>query len=156
MWLRDARGTYERELRPGLRVLVEEPLDLVGRRRAAEEIALAEAAAHLPEALGLGGMLDPLGHRREPERVAEPQDRVDERFIRAVADELVDERLRDLQRLDRELGETAQRRVARAEVVDRQPDAELAKRRIATSAPSLPWMTPDSVTSITIRLGSTP
>ena len=72
-------------------------------------------------------MLDSLGHGREAERVAEPEDRVDERLVRILAHELVDERLRDLQRLDRELCETAQRRVARAEVVDRQPDAEVTQ-----------------------------
>ena len=101
--------------------MVQEPLDFLGRRGATEEIALTEAAAHLPQALRLGEVLDPLGYSREAERVAEPQDRVDECFVRILPQELVDERLGDLQRLDRELGKTTQRRVAGAEVVDRQP-----------------------------------
>src|SRR5690348_13831324 len=99
----------ERELRPGRRLLIQQPLHFLGRYRATEQITLAEATAHLPQPLGLGGMLDSLGHGRETERVAEPQNRVDERLVQILADELVDERLRDLQGFDRELRETAQR-----------------------------------------------
>src|SRR6185437_1224695 len=96
------------ELRRPDRLPVQEPLDLVRRRRPAEEVSLAEAATELPEALGLRGMLDALGDGRETERVGESQDGVDERLVRIRAEQLVDERLRDLQRLDRELGQAAQ------------------------------------------------
>src|SRR5581483_10061478 len=113
--------------RPLARLAIEEPLDLSRGRRASEEVALAEAAAELPQALRLRRMLDALRHGRQAERIREAQDRVDERLVRILADELVHERLRNLQRLDRELREPAQRRVARAEVVDRQPHSEVTQ-----------------------------
>ena len=64
--------------RAGRQLLVEEPLDFFRRRRPAEEIALAVAAADLAGDVRLRGMLDSLGDGAEAERVAEPQDRVDE------------------------------------------------------------------------------
>ena len=72
-------------------------------------------------------MLDPLGNRDDPERVGEAKDRLDEARVGLLPRERIDERLRDLQKLDRELREAAQRRVARTEVVDRERDTEVAE-----------------------------
>ena len=54
----------------------------------------------------------------------ELQDRVDERRLVRSVGHAGDERAVDLEDVDRELAQVAQRRVAGAEVVDREPDAE--------------------------------
>src|SRR5579871_6948779 len=105
----------------------EEPLGVLGGERLAEEVALAEAAADVPQVLRLSGVLDPLGDGEDAERVGEPKDRVDEARVGVLPDERVDEQLRDLQQVDRELRKTAEGRITRAEVVDRQRDAEVAE-----------------------------
>src|SRR5581483_12446300 len=87
----EAGGVNERQRRPLARLAIEEPLDLSRGRRASEEVALAEAAAELPQALRLRRMLDALRHGRQAERIREAQDRVDERLVRILADELVHE-----------------------------------------------------------------
>ena len=136
---------------------LQEPGGFVCGCGSAEEKALAETAAELAQVLRLPGLLDSLSHGREAERAAEAKDRVDERPVCVLADELVDEGFRNLQRLDRELRQAAQRTSTpcpKSSIVKLTPRSR--RRRIATSARSLPWMTADSVTSITTRLGSTP
>ena len=62
---------------------------------------------------------------REAEAGGEAQDRVDDRVVLAVGGHAVDERLVDLDRVDRQQRlELAERRVADAEVVDREPHAD--------------------------------
>ena len=68
--------------------------------------------------------LDALGGDLEAERVGHGHDRGDERGVVGVGAEPVDERSVDLHGVDREPLEVAERRVAGAEVVDRQVDAE--------------------------------
>ena len=65
---------------------------------------------------------------RQPERLAEGDDRVGERPFVVVAVGRDDELARDLQDVDRELAQVAERRVARPEVVDGDPHAPLAER----------------------------
>ena len=78
-------------------------------------------------------VLDALGHRLEPERVRELDDRLHDGGVLGARHDAVDEGLVDLQRVDRQqLAQVAQRGVADAEVVDRQAHAELlelAQRR---------------------------
>ena len=69
-------------------------------------------------------LLDALGDGLEVERLAEPQDREDDRRLGRPVVEARDERAVDLQLVDREAAEVVQRRVAGPEVVDREPDAE--------------------------------
>ena len=68
--------------------------------------------------------LDPLGHGLEPEHLAQLDERVhDGRGLLGVGDG-GHEGLVDLEDVDRELPEVGERRIAGAEVVDRDPDAE--------------------------------
>ena len=73
------------------------------------------------------GLLDALGDDPQAERVAEGDDRVGERPLVRVAVRRDDELPGDLQDVDREAAQVAQRRVAGAEVVDGDPDAERAR-----------------------------
>ena len=59
----------------------------------------------------------------EVEGRGQPEDRIDER---ALAVDPVDERLRDLEHVDREVAQMAERRVPRAEVVQRETNTEAA------------------------------
>ena len=77
--------------------------------------------------LGLLGRLDPLDDHRQVERAGERDDRVQERRVGGLAAEVVDERLRDLEDVDREVAQVAERRVARPEVVEREPHAQVAQ-----------------------------
>src|SRR3546814_17791456 len=70
--------------------------------------------------------LDPLGGRLHVERAREPDDRRDDRGVHAV---LVggpkNEALVDLDLVERRLLQIAERRIAGAEIVERQPNAEI-------------------------------
>ena len=105
---------------------IEVGADLVLMHGGREEVALAERA---PEVLQRGELLvvlDPLGDRAQTELVPDPYDRARQaRFLRRA--EQLDERAIDLEDVDGEAVEVAQRGVAGAEVVDRQRDAELAQ-----------------------------
>ena len=64
------------------------------------------------------GLLDALGHGREPEVTGHVDDRAGEFLVLVVAVQLPDERTVHLQHGYRQLLEIGQRRVARAEIVD--------------------------------------
>ena len=98
--------------------------ELVGRDRAAEQEALAEAAAERAQGVGLLGLLDALGDQHQAQRLAHGHDRLQQR---AVLARVAGEGAVDLQDVHREPAQVAQRRVAGAEVVDREPDAEPAQ-----------------------------
>src|SRR6476661_801211 len=103
-------------------------LQRLGRgHRPAEVEALAVLAPELAQDRRLHLVLDALGDSRQPERRRELEDRVGEPRVGSLGSEPVDERLRDLDQVDRELGEPAQRRVARAEVVEGEADPDLAE-----------------------------
>ena len=63
----------------------------------------------------------------QPERLAERHDRVGERPLARAAVGRTDEVAGDLEDVDREPAQVAERRVAGPEVVDRDPDAEGAQ-----------------------------
>ena len=69
------------------------------------------------------GLLDPLGERLDRERLAELDERADERLALLGLGEPRDERAVDLQRVDGELLQVGERGVAGAEVVDRDAHA---------------------------------
>ena len=100
----------------------------LGGERAAEQEALRVVAADHPQRLELGRRLEPFGHRGEPERVRERDDRLDDARVFVVAPEPVDEAAVDLERRHREPLQVAERRVAGAEVVDADVHAEIAQR----------------------------
>src|SRR5207344_165903 len=95
----------------------------LGGRWPAEEVSLALVAAKAPQLRELLRRLDALGHRLEPERAAQADDGAHDRGISTVRGQARDERAVDLEHVDREALEIAQARVARAEVVDGEPDA---------------------------------
>ena len=76
----------------------------------------------------------------ELERAREVDDHAHERALLAAAGEAVDERLGDLEDVERQRVQVAERRVAGAEVVEREPHAELAqlvqRRRARVGVPS--------------------
>ena len=103
--------------------------DDVGRRlapvhRLREVEALCLVAADPAKPLGLSLELDPFRDRRHLQAVCEVDDRADEGQLVRPAGDPVDEALVDLDGIDREPPQIAQRRVARSEVVDGDPHAE--------------------------------
>src|SRR3954454_23429601 len=106
----------------------EEPADLLGGERPGEDEALAAVAALLLQPLELLALLDPFGQRLEVQRLAEAHERVDELTGRTRLGDRLDERLVDLQRVDREPAEVRERRVAGAEVVDGDAHTDLLER----------------------------
>ena len=101
--------------------------DLSNGDRTGEEVALPEGAAHLAEAVSLRRLLDPLGDRLQVERAGEADDRLHEPCLAWVVDDVVDELLGDLQLVDREPLQVAERREPGAEVVDRDAHAHGAE-----------------------------
>ena len=116
---RCARGSSARAL--------DERRDLVGTERAREQVALPQARAQRPQLVELARLLDALGDRFEsqaPGRArrstapARPHPGPRRRRRRTTV---------DLEDVDGQPAQVAQRRVAGAEVVDREPDAEVSE-----------------------------
>ena len=101
---------------------------LAARDRLGEEEALPVCAAQGAHPVGLLGGLDPLGDGPDLERATHRHDRSGKGRGPRVAVGDLDELAGDLEDVDRELAEVAQREVAGPEVVDDDPDAELAQR----------------------------
>src|SRR5689334_20983563 len=99
-------------------------VDLAVGHRSGEVEALAKLDAEGAEPVRLIGGLDSLRDHLEPQGTAELDDRLAEHV--GIADAVAgrDERAVDLQLVDLEGVQIAQRRVARAEVVDREPQAQ--------------------------------
>src|SRR6516162_4200211 len=98
--------------------------ELLQRARRREQETLPGDAAECQECGDLRLQLDALGYRLEPQRLAEGDHRA--RQLRAVVGvgETTDEGAVDLQHVDREAVQVGERRVAGAEVIDRQSHAE--------------------------------
>ena len=73
------------------------------------------------------GMLDTLGHHPQAEALGQSDDTLGDGRIVRIGGDVTDKRLVDLQRSDRQPFQVGERRVAGAEVVDRQADAELGQ-----------------------------
>jgi hypothetical protein len=93
------------------------------------QIPLPERTVEFEQRLRLSCSLDSFGDDVEVERGREAKDCVDECSVGRIAVDPVDERLRDLQHVDRKVPEVTQRGVPGAEVVERQSEPELAKLR---------------------------
>src|SRR5579862_2165482 len=92
-----------------------------------EQAALREVAAAAAQEIELALRLDTLGHHLHAEAMAHVDDGSYQYGIRRVVGRIAYERLIDLQSADRELLQRRQRRVAGAEVVDRQVQAHVVQ-----------------------------
>ena len=88
----------------------------------------AMRAAELVEALDLQRRLDPFGDERQAERLAVTDDGARELAARVGIAELGDQRARDLEDVDRKAAQIGERRVAGADVVDRDVHARPLER----------------------------
>lgn len=77
--------------------------------RTAEQVSLREAAAEQLHTVSLRLRFDGFGKRNHPQSVREVGDRPDHRGGVIVVDRVGDERAVDLQQLDREMAQSAQR-----------------------------------------------
>src|SRR4051812_24387491 len=96
-----------------------------GVERGREEVALADVAAQAGHGIELALELDALGDDLHVERAAQLDHRADQSRVGRVLAEVLHERAVHLHGVDRELAQVGERRVAGAEVVDRDPHAEL-------------------------------
>ena len=99
-----------------------------GGHGAAVREALHRMRPVLGQELHLVERLDSLRNDVQVEHTAQVDEGTGDRRALAVATHVAHERLGDLERLDREPLQVAHRRVARAEVVDRDADAELPQQ----------------------------
>ena len=100
-----------------------EARDVGGGNGAADEVALAAVAAHDREHVERRAVLDAFGADLEPQVVAELDQRADHGVRFAAVRHVHDETLVDLHLVERHLIELCQRRIAGAEIVERQADA---------------------------------
>src|SRR4051794_12452932 len=93
-----------------------------------EQVALAEPAPDGAQRLQLVDRLHALGHDAQADRLREVDHQAHEGLVALVDGDRVHERLGDLDHVQRQRAQVAQRRVARAEVVERELDAQGAQR----------------------------
>lgn len=84
-------------------------------------------AAQVDERSGRLGVLDPLRHQLETERLGQPDDRLHDCPVLRVLVQIHDETPVDFERPDGERLEVTQRTEARTEVVDRHLDVQLVQ-----------------------------
>src|SRR6266545_3165924 len=110
------------------RGLAAEPLDQgVGGERAADVEALHHVAAHAGQDVPALAVLDTFGDYGEPEVVRQTNGGAHDRDVVLVAGDVPHERAIDLQFVDRQTLQVAQRGVARAKVIDRAAYAHRAQ-----------------------------
>src|SRR3984893_3543914 len=100
--------------------------DFLERLRPAEQIAPHLDAAFGAQDLELLLGLDALGRGDPPETRAEPRHRADDRDAIVFLAELADEGAVDLDLVEREAAQIAERRIAGAEIVHADAHAEIA------------------------------
>src|SRR5947208_3885266 len=126
--LEPARAPRKRfRLRGGLRGREELPLEIRGRKRTREEEPLRLLTASRAQPLELPGTLDPLGRHGDPQAVGQRQDGVGDGGVARGSVHVVHERLVDLDAVGRKAGDIGERGIAGAEVIERDPAAELAQ-----------------------------
>ena len=79
---------------------------------------------HVPQPVALPAFLDPFGDHVEAQALTEVDDPAHELLLARILVDPVDERTVDLENVDREVAQMRERRVAGAEVVDRDPDPQ--------------------------------
>ena len=99
--------------------------------RGREQVALSQVATQLLKSVGLLEALDALGHGGDAQRLGDGHDGRHQGGVGVAVGDPVDEGLVDLHLVDGEAIQGGQRRVARPEVVDRDPHPE---GRAATGA----------------------
>ena len=105
----------------------------------------------------LRGFLDPFGGGLDAERVGELGDRADDRARALAGEQVLDEAAVDLELVEREALQIAQRRIAGAEIVERDADAERSAAQWSSfRVASLPSRKIDSVISTSSRPGASP
>jgi hypothetical protein len=104
-----------------------EDMHRIGIDRAAEQIALDLMAAFLPEDFGLRLILDPFRQRFHAQRIGQRRDRADHRIGVAPQRQVTDKALVDLELVEGEGAQIAERGIAGAEIVERDADAERAQ-----------------------------
>ena len=107
-------------------VALQQFADVVAGGRLGEVEALRGVASEAAQLGELLARLDSFGDRPKTERVGQGDDGRDDGRVARVTAQPVDEGLVDLQHVDGEAAEVAERRVAGAEIVDDELDAERA------------------------------
>ena len=102
--------------RPGLA-----EAELVGRQRTAEQVALQLLAAGQAELFRLLGRFDALGRDGHAEPLGDVADGADDDAVVVARRQVLDEGAVDLDLVEGEAAQVAQRRIAGAEVVERHP-----------------------------------
>ena len=102
-------------------------LDRSRWQRASQEVALRDIAAKIAQEGEDALALDALGDDLEPEVVAEHDGRTNNCLVAGVRLDVTDEGVVDLEDVDRKPLQIAERGVAAAEVVDREPHAQRAQ-----------------------------
>ena len=93
----------------------------------AEQIALHQIDAPLPQKRGIGFRLHPFGNRADVEIACQVDERADIILIVGIAGEIAAERPVELENIHRHGAEVAERGEARAEIVDGDAAAEFAQ-----------------------------
>ena len=127
---------------------------LVGQRPA-EQIALDGVAAEVAHPLEILGGLDAFGGDVHPEALGELDDRLDDRDVLRPRAGFADEAAVDLQLVEDRLVQIADRRIAGAEIVERDADAERAEALQHVERRLLSPRNTPSVTSSSSRLPGT-
>ena len=113
-----------RRLRLRCRALAQQRDEALLRHRLAEQEALAEIAAHAHQRHRVGGFFDAHGDGDAAEIMREIDHRLAQRRIDLVGAAVGDEGAVELEFGERQFAELRQRRLAAAEIVDRQPHIE--------------------------------
>src|SRR5690606_8072511 len=108
---------------------LDQRLDAACRHGLREQEALAEVALQLEQAARLLLAFDPFRNDLDAEAAAEVDHRVDDSLVARVVRHVAHEALIDLDQVDLELLEVAQRRVAGPEIVERDLDAAQVEQR---------------------------
>src|ERR1700686_2157177 len=94
------------------------------RHRPAEEIALPLFASHADQEIGGRAVLDPFGAHRQAELPAQSHGRADDGRIAGIGEQFEHEGAVDLQSIERKFLQIAQARIAGAEIIEHDADAE--------------------------------
>src|SRR5690606_1067737 len=112
---------------PALRPLVQEARELRRRHRSADQKALRAVAFQIHEALELLARLDAFCDDVELQAVRQLDDASHDAGGSRIPCHAMDERAIDLELIERQTTQVAQRRISRAEIVDRYRNAEHLK-----------------------------
>src|ERR1035437_7271928 len=107
---------------------------LKSRHRPGNQVSLAEAAAHLAQQVQLFRPLDTLRHDLDAQVMPDPDDRARDHGQGRVLAKAGHEGRVDLDDVHGKLPEVGERRMARAEIIDGEPDAGALRGRVGRDA----------------------